>query len=104
VYLPIVKTGGQTVAVASRVQPCESLDRKAADLQVAADHLPKDISVFIFVSETVRQDFVLPEYMPNLHTFVLDNISFHHSFCSGNSTHSTHHRYFFPEPLFSLQR
>lgn len=86
-YLSIVETSGETVTVAVRVRSYERLDRKAADLQVAAGHLPGDLSVFVVVSETVRQDFVVPELMPNLHDFQKNNISFRHSLCSGNSTH-----------------
>ncbi len=87
VYLPILETGGQTVTMAVRVRPYERLDQKAADLPIAAGHLPQDLPVFVVISETVRQDFVIPELMPNLHAFQNNNISFRHSFCSGNSTH-----------------
>ena len=87
VYLPILETGGQTVTMAVSVRSYERLDRKAADLQIAAGHLPQDLPVFVVISETVRQDFVIPELMPNLHAFQKNNFSFRHSFCSGNSTH-----------------
>jgi len=87
VYLSIFETGGKTVTMSARVLPYERLDRKAADLHVAAGHLPGDLSVFVIISETVRQDFVVPELMPNLHAFQENNLSFRHSLCSGNSTH-----------------
>ncbi len=87
VYLSIVETGGKPVTMAVRVRPYERLDRKAADLKVAADHLLRDLSVFVVIAETVRQDFVVPDLMPNLHAFQNNNVSFRHSFCSGNSTH-----------------
>lgn len=87
VHLPIFGTGGKTVATAARVRPYERLDRKAEGLQVTAGHLPRDLSVFVIILDTVRKDFVTPELTPNLRAFQENNISFRHSFCSGNSTH-----------------
>ncbi len=87
VYLPVFRPGGETVAAAVRVRPYDRLDRKAAGLEIASGHLPRDLSVFVVIAETVRQDFVTQELAPHLYAFQENNLSFRHAFCSGNSTH-----------------
>lgn len=57
-------------------------------LQIAADHNPiHRPNIYLFVIESLREDFITTNNSPNLHQFKQENICFDLAFSGGNGSH-----------------
>jgi glucan phosphoethanolaminetransferase (alkaline phosphatase superfamily) len=82
--ITFVPTSREFVLVSNPLK--EPGENKEVVKRMSSTALKRKPNMFLFVMESLREDFITAEIAPNLHQFKKDNIAFDHAFSNANAT------------------